>query len=75
MRIVDLTSGATKLRLAMETLQAVWRDTADVWRDAAALEFQENYLAALEPRVKAALEAVNRLSLTLARGQRECEDT
>jgi hypothetical protein len=73
MRIGDLTTGATKLRLAMQNLQAIWAETSESWRDATAEALEENYLQVLAPKVKGAMEAAGRLANVMTRAQQELE--
>ena len=73
MRSWDLTTGATKLYEATKALQAAQSAVASQWDDKTSHDFQEEYLAPLEPRVRRTLEAVRRLAEVLEKARRECE--
>jgi hypothetical protein len=74
MRRWDLHSGASKLDLALESLRLADAEATHHWDDITHQEFQEKYLEPLEPRLKRAAEAVQRLAEVVARAQRECEE-
>jgi hypothetical protein len=74
MSMADLTTGATKLRLATQTLEIAWKETREHWNDVASRRFQQLYLEPITPRVKMTLEAVNRLSEVAATVRRELEE-
>ena len=73
MRIGDLSTGISKLRRSFETLRAASGETFEAWQDGAARAFDEHYLRDLEPKVKIALEAMNRLSNVLAKAEQQLE--
>jgi hypothetical protein len=70
----DLTTGAAKLRLSLESLDIVWSEVRDQWRDANAKQFEETYLMIVRPKVKNTMEAMARLANVLAKAYQECED-
>jgi len=72
MRTWDLTSGAAKLELAMQSLQAAGAEAQQYWSDEAHRKFQEIYLAPLEPKVHGVLDAIHRLVEVLANAERQC---
>jgi hypothetical protein len=73
MRIGDLTTGAAKLRLSLESLDQIWSEVREQWRDANARQFEENYLWEVRPRIKGTMEAMARLANVLAKAYQECE--
>lgn len=62
----DLSSGFKKVRLR-------WEEAQEGWKDAVARDFEANQWAILEQRVKAVLQAMDRMEPVLARARRECE--
>ena len=74
MRRWDLHSGASKLDLAFESLRLADAEATHHWDDKAHHDLQEKYLEPLEPRLKRAVEAIQRLAEVLDRAQRACED-
>lgn len=74
MRMGDLNTGAAKLRLSLESLDLVWSEVREQWRDANAKQFEEAYLAAVRPKVKTTMEAMARLANVLAKAYQECEE-
>jgi hypothetical protein len=74
MRMGDLTTGAAKLRLSLESLDIVWSEVREQWRDANAKQFEETYLMVVRPKVKGTMEAMARLANVLAKAYQECED-
>jgi len=72
MRVADLTLGSAKLEEAWETLELRWQTTKELWSDSVSRHFEENHLAALQPRVMAALAAMRLLAQVLARAEQEC---
>jgi uncharacterized protein YukE len=75
MRPWDLTSGASKLVLGLQSLQAADTEARQYWNDEAHRKFQETYLEPLEPKVRALLDALHRLAEMLAAAERECGTT
>lgn len=74
MRRWDLHTEASKLELAFELLRSADAEATHHWDDSTHREFQEKYLGPLEPQLKRAVGAVQRLAEVLARAQRECDD-
>jgi len=68
----DLTSPATKLSLAMQSLQDARADALEHWHDETSRNFQEQYMDPLEPLVKETLDAAQRLAKVMAGAHREC---
>jgi hypothetical protein len=71
MKVGDIHSGAVKLDQAMRMLMLRWETMKDLWRDAASKNFEDSYLADLEPQVKVIVEAAGRLTEVLDRAQQE----
>jgi hypothetical protein len=74
MKRVDLTTGASRIRHALEQLETIWRASADQWDDVVSRRFAERQLEPLVPKVKTALDAINRMHQLLTEVQRDCEE-
>jgi hypothetical protein len=74
MKACDLSGGAAKLELAAKSLRQSSRDIAEFWNDDKFREFQETYVAAVEPQIKNLLAAVRRLAEVLAAAEHQCGD-
>jgi len=74
MRLWDLTGGAAKLELTLKVLQTKAAEIGDAWSDEAYTRFVETYLDPIEPRLKAMVDAIHRLSEVLNTAERQCHD-
>jgi hypothetical protein len=74
MKVGDIHSGAVKLEQAMRTIMLRWEQTKTLWRDSANKNFEDKYLADLEPQVKVVVEAAARLAEVLDRAQQEVSE-
>jgi hypothetical protein len=59
---------------ALKELQANWGRVKDRWGDAAAAQFQADYIDGLETRIRAAIGAIDKIGELMASAKRECED-
>ena len=73
MRKWDLTTGAARLDLALRSLQRAWNDAHEQWDDETAAAFHEKFLQPLEPRVRRAMDAIQRMSEVFAGAERELD--
>lgn len=73
MRRCDLSTGAGRIRHALEKLEIAWREIEKDWNDAVSRRFGENHLEPMVPRVKMALDAISRMSLLMDEVERDCE--
>jgi hypothetical protein len=73
MRKCDLSTGAARIRGALENLETVWNEVSDDWNDAVSRRFREHHLDPMIPRVKLALDAISRMSLVMDEVERDCE--
>jgi uncharacterized protein YukE len=74
MKTWDLTAGAARLELALQSLQATSTEVAESWHDDTNRRFQETYIAPLEPRLRATLDALGRLAQVLSTAEQQCRD-
>ncbi|HEX4412322.1 MAG TPA: hypothetical protein VH107_01755 [Lacipirellulaceae bacterium] len=73
MRKCDLSTGAGRIRHALEQLETVWNERDGVWNDAVSQSFQERHLEPMIPRIKLALDAIGRMNLLISEVERDCE--
>ena len=73
MRKCDLATGASRIRHALENLETVWNESADVWNDAVSRNFREHHLDAMVPQLKLGLDAIARMTLLINEVERDCE--
>jgi hypothetical protein len=74
MKRCDLATGAGRIRYALETLQLSWREIEEEWDDAVSRRFSECHLEPIGPKVKLALDAIERMHMLLTQMQRDCEE-
>jgi hypothetical protein len=72
MKTWDLTSGAAKLELAMQSLQAASAMAEEYWSDDAYRKFRETYIEPMEPKVRNVLDAIHRLRDLLTSAESQC---
>jgi hypothetical protein len=73
MKSGDLSLGAAQLADAFKTLRRKWTETTEVWHDPVQRDFEEQYLAPLEPAVTGAAQAIARLGTVFAQARQECQ--
>lgn len=73
MKSCDLSSGAGRIRRALEHLELAWAEANAEWNDEVSRAFQEQHLEPMIPVVKTALDAIGRMDLLLREAQRDCE--
>lgn len=71
-RIAELRSPTTRLREALDVLQARWNATHDLWQDANAEAFEADYVSQIGPHVRSAIDAIDRMDQLLGRLERQC---
>ena len=69
---MSLSVGKTKLDSAMRDLMAAWNKAGDHWNDALREDFNAQHLAPLHPRVKAAIDAMDKMSSMTDRAKQAC---
>ena len=70
----DLSSGASKMALALKHLHLKWESARETWDDGTSRAFHKDHIEPLSPRVKETLEAIGRLAEVLSRASREVSD-
>lgn len=70
----DLSSGASKMALAIKHLHIKWESATETWDDGTSRAFHKQHIEPLAPRVKETLEAIGRLAEVLARACRDVSD-
>ena len=73
MPTTNLSTGAVKIREALEKLEAAWAETSLHWDDSSSHNFEEEHLQPIGPKVRSALNAINRLRDVTMRVRRDCE--
>jgi hypothetical protein len=71
---IDLSSGASKMSLALKQLEIKWDSAKDTWNDATSKAFHKEHIEPLRPDIKETLEAIGRLAEVLARAARDVAD-
>jgi hypothetical protein len=74
MKKCDLTTPASRIRYALETLESVWNKSSDQWDDMVSQRFAERQLEPMIPKVKIALEAIGRMQQVMTEVQRDCQE-
>ena len=75
MKIGDLSSGASKIALALKHIDIKWDSAKESWNDGTSKAFHKEHLEPLPPSVKETLEAIGRLAEVLARASRDVSDS
>ena len=70
---MDLSTGQARMSKALKNLRLKWEHARESWRDANAAAFEREHVDALEPKVMAAISAMERLGSVLHQMERECE--
>ena len=73
MRRCDLSTGAGRIRHALENLETVWQEVSGAWDDGVSRAFREHHLDPIVPSVKQALDAIARMNLLMDEVERDCE--
>ena len=73
MKTCDLNTPTARLRQAMKDLQIARARIAEQWSDATHRQFEEEFLAPLEPCLRRTVAAIGELAEVMAKAQRDCE--
>jgi len=74
-KIGDLSSGASKMALALKHIDIKWETAKETWNDGTSKAFHKSHLEPLSPNVKETLESIGRLAEVLARAARDVSDS
>mgnify|MGYP000030777915 CR=1 FL=1 len=72
MKLWDLAGGMARIDLAVKTLTAETATVSQLWSDEANRAFVDRYIKSAQTRVRNLLDALRRLSETLAEAERQC---
>jgi hypothetical protein len=70
---MSLTTGRAKLIGSLKDLMVKWEKARESWSDPVSEDMEKTVLAPLEPKVRAAATAMEKMGEILARARRECE--
>lgn len=73
MKKCDLATPAGRIHHALDHLETVWQQSSDDWDDAVSRRFAERELEPMVPKVKMAIDAIDRMHQLLTEVQRDCE--
>lgn len=72
--MISLYDGKANLQYARERLELQWRAACEHWQDAVAQQFEREHLEPLDPKIRSALQAIERLAEVLRRAELECSE-
>jgi hypothetical protein len=70
---MSLHTGRAKLVGSHKELMMKWDRTKEWWNDAMSRSLEERVLEPVEPKIRAAVSAMEKMGELLARARRECE--
>lgn len=70
---MSLSTGRTRLAGSLKQLMLRWEKAKEQWDDPVSAEFEKTVLASLEPKVRAAVSAMEHMGELLGRVRRDCE--
>ena len=70
---MSVSVGRARLFGALKELRQRWSRIHDVWNDPASQHFEQTVIDPLEPRVRSAVTALEKMGQILATVRRECE--
>lgn len=73
-RIVDLSTRAAQLVDSYDNMMMRWKDVLEHWHDSQSERLEQEHLLPIGPKVRATVEALQRLDEFLLRAQRDCEN-
>ena len=71
---MSLNVSQSLLQQSTRELTLKWQNTRDRWDDDVRRQFQERYLEPIEPKVRAALSAMNDMQDLVQQARRQCGD-
>lgn len=72
---MSLSIGQSRLADALKQFRLRWQQAREGWDDAAAEQFQEEFVSPLEGHVSTATAAIGRLADALDEARRACDDS
>ena len=69
---MSLETSRFQLFSALKTTRLHWEDVCDLWNDPVRQDFENDFWNHVEPTVKAAMSALDRLSQVMATLKNEC---
>ncbi|MCA9291347.1 MAG: hypothetical protein KDA25_09465 [Phycisphaerales bacterium] len=72
---MGMQTGRTKLENSMKELLLYWERTNEVWDDAASQDFEVRHLLPLEPKIRTAVSAMERMAALLHQARNDCRGT
>ena len=75
MTMCDVQGAVARLTDSYDSLRAAWADRAASWDDSASRRFEKERLEPLDPIMRRAIHAMQRLAEVLAQAERECSET
>lgn len=70
---MSITVGQTQLQEAVKDLLIRWERTKAQWSDEQSRQVEADFIEPLKPRVRATLNALERVGAVVAQARRECE--
>jgi hypothetical protein len=69
---MSLSTGKSKLGGSLKDLMLRWEKTKMLWDDPMSRELEQNVLEMLDPKVRAAITAMDKMGDLLAKARRDC---
>lgn len=69
-----MSAHSSRLQHALKDLREKWDITREAWDDQVALEFEKNHLATIDSMVRRSMVGMDKLSETLGKIRRACEE-
>ena len=69
-----MSSHSARMQHALKDLREKWDVTTDFWTDQVARDFEKNHIVPVEGLVKRAMVGMDKLSESLAKIRRACEE-
>ncbi|MGA7502444.1 MAG: hypothetical protein WBX00_37585 [Isosphaeraceae bacterium] len=70
-----MSAHSSRLQHALKDLLEKWDITRESWTDQVALDFEKNHLDSIEHLVKHTIVGMDKLSETLGKIRRQCQET
>ena len=70
---MSMSTSRTRVVASLKELHARWSDIRTCWRDTVAQDFEKEFIAPLEGRVRASASAMEQMNELLVRARRDCQ--